>query len=98
LGADDGVDDASRVAAVLGAVGGVDLLVQVVGLDQAHIFVDAAGLDVGFVADLGAAEPGGGAAVDGSDIEVVAVADDPDGPGVAQGPVASTRGDLQLVG
>src|SRR5215218_1042010 len=98
LWADDGVDDAGGVAAVLGAVGGVDLLVQVIDLDQAHVFVDAAGLDVAFVADLGATEPGGGAAVDGPDIEVVAVADDPDGPGVAQGAVASTRGNLQLVG
>src|SRR5512132_1240470 len=98
LWADDGVDDGGGVAAVLGAVGGVDLLVQVVDLDQVHVFVDAAGLDVGFVACLGATEPGGGAAVDGSDIEVVAVAHDPDGPRVAQGPVASTRGDLQLVG
>src|SRR4029453_15673230 len=55
--ADDGVDDAGGVAAVPGAVGRVDLVVQ-----------------------------------------VVAVADDPDGPGVAEGGGASTRGDLQFFG
>jgi hypothetical protein len=96
LRADDGVDDVCGVAAVLGAVGGVDLVVKVVGLDQAHVLVDAAGLDVAFVAHLAATEPGGRAAVDGSDVEVVAVAYDPDGPGDAEGAVASTRGDLQF--
>jgi hypothetical protein len=41
-------------------------------------------------------ETGGHAATDGSDIEVVADANDPDGPRVAQGAILSARCDLQL--
>jgi len=40
------VDDAGGVAAVLGAVGGIDLIVDLVGFDEENILVDAAGLDV----------------------------------------------------
>jgi hypothetical protein len=78
LGADDGVDDAGGVAAVLGAVGGVDLVVHVVRLDEENVFLDAAGPDPTFVAHLSGTEPGGRAPVDGPDVEVVAEADDPD--------------------
>jgi hypothetical protein len=72
-------------------VGGIDLVVHVIGLDQDNVLVDAAGPDVSLVSELGATEPGGRAATDGSDIEIVADANDPDGPRVAQGAVASAR-------
>jgi 6-phosphogluconate dehydrogenase len=60
-------------------------------LDQDNVLVDAAGPHVTFVSELGATEPGGRAAADGPDIEVVADANDPDGPRVAKGAVASAR-------
>ena len=59
--------------AVLRAVGGVDLVVDVAGFDEADVFADAAGVDGTVVAILGAAEPGGSAPVRRSDGEVVAV-------------------------
>src|SRR5215218_1228335 len=97
----DAADDPFAVAAVLVAVGGVDLVIEVgvgVGVGEGDVFVDAAGPDIALVARLGAREPAAAASVHGADIEVVAHADDPDGPGVAQGAVASRRRDLQLVG
>ena len=54
----DGVGVAGGVAALLRAVLGVDLVVDVVGLDEEDVFVDAAGPDVAFVMHLYAAEPG----------------------------------------
>src|SRR4029450_7547454 len=93
----DTADDPLAVAAVLVAVGGVDGVVEVgVGVGEGDVLVDAAGPDVAFVAHLGAGEPATGAPVHGPDIEVVADADDPDGPRAAQGVVASARRDLQL--
>src|SRR5215218_3532937 len=95
----DAADDPFAVAAVLVAVGGVDLVIEVgVGVGEGDVFVDAAGPDIALVARLGAREPAATASVHGADIEVVAHADDPDGPGVAQGAVASRRRDLQLIG
>jgi hypothetical protein len=41
----------------LARVGGVDLGGHVVRLDEDNVLVDSAGLDVGFVSRLGAAEP-----------------------------------------
>jgi hypothetical protein len=55
LGADDAADDALGVAAVLRAVRGIELVVDLVGLDEKNVLVDAPGLDVGFVYT---AEPG----------------------------------------
>jgi hypothetical protein len=49
-------DDALGVSVVPRAVGGVDLVVHVARLDEEDILVDTAGLDVGFVTHLGAAE------------------------------------------
>src|SRR5829696_6383318 len=62
-GSGDGVDDGGGVAAVLGAVGGVEGVGdrRVVGLDDPHVPLDAGGADAAFAAILGAAEPGGGA-------------------------------------
>ena len=72
-------DDACGVAPVLGAVRRVEFIVDVVaGVGEGDVFADAPGLDVAFVPLLGAAEPGGTGPVDGSDIEAIAVADDPD--------------------
>jgi hypothetical protein len=46
-GVHDAADDPFAVAAVLVAVGGVDLVVEVgVGVDEGDVLVDAAGLDV----------------------------------------------------
>jgi hypothetical protein len=87
-------DDAGSAPAVLRAVRGVDLVIDVVRLDEENVFVDATGVNVRFVTILGAAEPGGGASVDGSDEEVVAVADDSDNDGVSQGAIASPCRDL----
>src|SRR5215216_3001799 len=92
-------DDPFAVAAVLVAVGGVDLIVEVgVGVGEDDVPIHAAGPDVALVADLGGGEPAATASVHGADIEVVAHADDPDGPRLAQGTVASRRRDLQLIG
>jgi hypothetical protein len=71
LGGQDGTDDTGSVAAVRGAVCLVDRIIQVLRLDKARLFVDAAGPNPRLVAGLGAAEPGGGALVDGADVEVV---------------------------
>jgi MFS family permease len=94
----DVVDDAGGVAAVLRAVFGVDFVVDVVRLDEKNVFVDAAGANVSFVSHLCAAEPGRPASVDGADVEVVAVADDPDGHRASQRAVASHGRDLQFFG
>ena len=63
--------------------GGVDLVVHVVRLDEENILVDAAGTNAALVTHLDAAEPGGRASVDGADVEVVAVANDPDRHGLS---------------
>jgi hypothetical protein len=59
--------------------------------------IDAAGADVAFVAVLNAAEPGGGAAVPGANVEIVAVADNPDRHRLPQRFVVSCGRDLQLI-
>jgi hypothetical protein len=82
---------------ILGAIGSVDLVPDVVRLDEENLLLDAAGVDACFVASPGAAEPGGRASVDGSDVEVVAVADDPDRHRVSQRAVASEGRELQLI-
>ncbi len=59
LSAHHGVDEACAVAAILGAVRGVDLVVDAgVGfLHEGDIFLDAAGADTGLVRRLGGADP-----------------------------------------
>src|SRR5262249_39554907 len=97
-GGQDAADDAHGIAAVLGAVRGVDLVVGVVvGVHERDVLVDAASPYAALVASAGAAEPGRGGPVHGPDVEVVAVADDPDRHWAPQGPVAPKRGDLELV-
>ena len=88
------VDDVRGVAAVLRAVGGIDRVVQVICLDQVHIFVDASGINMRFVAVLGAAEPGGSAPIHGVNVEVVALADDLDRHRFAHRVVLPDRRDL----
>src|SRR5439155_6149095 len=62
---EDGANDAGGVPPVLGAVGGVDLVSQVVPLDEENVLPDTASLDPCFVAILGAPEPSAGAPVHG---------------------------------
>ncbi len=85
------VDDACGVAAVLCAVGGVDLVIDVWGgVYEGDVFVDAARLNLTFMPHLDASKPGGGAPVNGSDVEVVAVADDSNRHRFSQHAVVST--------
>lgn len=76
---------------ILGPVGGIDLVVDaVVSFFEGDIAIEAPSSDLAFVACLGAAEPGRGGPVDGTDIKVVAVRDYPDRPGPAERAVTST--------
>src|SRR5438093_91617 len=81
---DDAVDYVGRVPAILHAVRGVDLVVHVVRFDEENVLFDAASLDMCVMAVLGGSEPGGRASVDGSDVQVVGEADDPNGHWVPQ--------------
>src|SRR5262249_48070664 len=90
-------DDVCGIAAVLRAGGGIDSGGQVGILHRGPVFVDAASVNVCFVARLGATKPGGGAAIHRADEEVVAVADDPDRHRFAQRAVLPERRDLQLL-
>src|SRR5439155_27248236 len=94
--ADDAADDAFGVSGVLSAVRRVELVVDVLRLDEEHVLVDTAGFDVGFVARLCAAEPGGRASIDGADVEVVIAADDPHRHRLAQRAVTSHGREIQL--
>jgi hypothetical protein len=86
------------IAAILVAVSGFDLVADGgIGVLKNDVFLDAAGVDAAFVANLSAAKPGGGASVTGSDIEIVAEANDPDCHRLSQRSVESERCDLQLV-
>jgi hypothetical protein len=66
-----------------------------VGFDEQDVLLDTAGVDLAFVTVLDAAEPGRVAPAPGSDVEVVAVADDPDGHRPPQRVVPSHRGELR---
>ena len=65
--------DARGVAAVLCAVGGIDLVVNIGGglLHESDGFVDPTSPDVTFVAHLNAAEPGAAAPIYRPDVEGV---------------------------
>ncbi len=91
LGAHDASDDACGIAAVLGPVLFIDLVIEV-RVDLLHegdVFLDATRADVPLVTRLGAPEPGAGASVHASHIQVVADADAPDDHRVAQGAVTA---------
>src|SRR5262249_49380254 len=85
------IDVACAVTAVLAAVRGVDLIVDVFvgGGREAHVLADAAGLDVARAAYLGGAEPSTGATLPRPDVKVVADADNPDGHGVSERVIAA---------
>src|SRR5215213_3476310 len=98
LGVGDAVDDA-RVAAVLGAVRGVDLVVDgAVGVLDRDVLLDIASADAALAAGSDDAMPAAAGSVGGADVEVITGADDPDRDRPPERAVASERGDLQLVG
>ena len=92
-------DDACRIAPILCAVGGVDLLVDIwIGfLHEADFLLDTACLDATFVALLHPSEPGGSASVYRPDIQVIPEPDNPDRHRVSQGAIPSQRRDQQLL-
>src|SRR5689334_11003792 len=76
LSAHHGADVGCGVAAVLGAVRGIDLVADVVvclhNIREGDVFLDAAGPDATLVAYLRAAVPCGSAPTPGSHVQVVA--------------------------
>jgi hypothetical protein len=62
---------------VLGAIRGVDLVVEV-GVEEHHILLDAASPDSNFVAQFGTSEPRGAAPIGRADVKVLGDADDSD--------------------
>jgi hypothetical protein len=80
---------ARPLPAVLGPIGGVDPLVEllVIDRDEVDVLVDPAGPDVTLMALLDAAVPGAGLAAPRADVQVVALADHPDRHRLAQGPI-----------
>src|SRR5918992_2730815 len=83
------LDVARPVAAVLGPIGSVDPLVELLVIDreEVDVLVDPAGPDVTLMALQDAAVPGAGLAAARADVQVVALADHPDRHRPAQGPV-----------
>src|SRR5208283_1861242 len=74
-----GIDDSCLVAAVLGAVRSVDIVIEPrISVGEDHFFRDTAGADTAFASYLGAAKPAGGAPVHGPDAELVADTGHPD--------------------
>src|SRR5712692_128339 len=72
------IEDVSSVSAVFGPVGSVDFVVDVVsGVDECDVLLNAAGSYSTFVPLLRTAEPLSTAPPYGSDIQVIAVTDDP---------------------
>src|SRR5262249_40943405 len=94
-----GVDVACAIAAVLCAGRGVGPIGPAGGgfLSEGDVFRDAARPDPTFVTHLGGAEPGAAAPPVGTDVEVVAVTDDPDRHRTPQRAVASQWRDFQLI-
>src|SRR5215207_2103138 len=83
------LDVGRRVSAVLGPIGGVDPLPQllVIDRDEVGVLVDPAGPDVTLPVLLDAAVPGAGLAAPRADVQFVALADHPDRHRPAQCPV-----------
>src|SRR5260370_5085528 len=90
------VEDVSGVPAVLGPVGGIDLIVDVVArcVDECDVLQNAAGSYAALTPLLGFAEPIGIAAPDGSSEQVVAVADGPYGRRLSEAALAPDGRDL----
>src|SRR5437867_3365416 len=73
------IDVLCWVVTILRAVLGVDLVVEAeLSVYKGHIYFDTACPDATFVANLRAAEPHRRSAIHGSDVDIVADADDPD--------------------
>src|SRR5918994_6388686 len=85
------LDVARAVPAVLGPIGGVDPLVELLFIDrdEVDVLADPAGPDATLMALLDAAVPGAGPAPPRTDVQVVALADHPDRHRLAQGPVGA---------
>src|SRR5262249_16941169 len=77
----DIVDNACGVAAIFGAVHGVDLLVDVVtrDLNEVDIFFDTTELNMPFMPYLYPTKPRSSAPVNRPDVEIVTEVDNPDG-------------------
>jgi hypothetical protein len=72
--------DLSGVSAVFGAISGVDLVIDlVVGLDECGVLLNAACPNPTFMRLLDAAEPISVSSSNGSNVKIVAAADDPHG-------------------
>src|SRR5260370_24136607 len=91
------IQDVAGVSAVFGPVGSVDLVVDVVsGVDECDILLNAAGPYPTFVPLLGTAEPLSAPPPHGSDVQVIAVTDDPHGHRFSQLVVAPDCSDLEF--
>jgi hypothetical protein len=85
------------VAVVLGAVRGIDVVVEVGGnVKEDHILLQIASPDSSFPALLAVAEPSGAVPVCGADIKVAADANDPDRHRISECAIRSKRRYLQL--
>src|SRR5260370_3997983 len=93
------VEDVSGVPAVLGPVGGIDLIVDVVArcVDECDVLQNAAGSYAALTPLLGFAEPIGIAAPDASNEQVVPVADGPYGRPLSELALAPAARDLDFL-
>ena len=83
------VKDASGVPAVLGPVGGIDFVLDVlVGVDECDVLLNATGPNTSLVCLQGAPEPMTIAPRDGSNVDVVTMTDGPHGHWFPEGAVA----------
>src|SRR5690349_7706528 len=97
-GADDRADDFGAVPVVFAVVGAVDVgMCAGVCFGEGDVAFDAAGTDAAGAGDLGAPEPAVVRAVRAAHVQIIAVADDPDGHVRAQGAVGAPGADLQLL-
>src|SRR6202022_4527598 len=93
----DTIKDASGVSAVFGTVGSIDFGVNVVaGVDEGDVLLNTAGPYPTLVPLLGPTEPMSIAPSNGSEVQVVAVPDDPHRHRFSQRAVAPDGRDLQF--
>src|SRR6202171_1648422 len=91
------VEDPSGIAPVFGPVGSVDFGIETVaGVDERDVLPNSSGLYPTFVLLLGTAKPVTLAPSNGSDGDVVAERDDPDGHRFSQRAVAPDGRDLHF--
>ena len=91
------VEDASGVSAVLGPVGSVDFALGVVaGVDECNVLLNTTGPYPTLVPLLRTPEPMTAAASDGSNVQVIAVTDDPYGDRFLRSAVAPEWCNLHL--